>query len=51
MGGFKFQESHLKMVKPSVSLGGDDILYNCTNVEIMEKSILQNMVFQTVQVD
>jgi hypothetical protein len=51
MGGFKFQESHIKMVKLSVSLGGDDILYNRTNVEIMENSLLQHMIFQTVQVD
>jgi hypothetical protein len=51
MGGFKFQENHLEIVKPSVSLGGDDISYNCINFETMEMSLLQNMVFQIVQID
>jgi hypothetical protein len=38
MGGFKFQETHLDMVRLRLSLVEDNILYNMTNIDSMEKS-------------
>jgi len=37
MGGFQFQESHQKMVRPSVPMSEDEILPNHPNIDTMEK--------------
>jgi len=37
MGGFQFQKSHLKMVRPSVPLNEDDIFPNHIDTNTMEK--------------
>jgi len=38
MGGFQFQESHPKMVRPNVPMNEDDILPNCIYTLTMDKS-------------
>jgi hypothetical protein len=42
VGGFKFQETHLDMVRFGLSLVEDDILYNRTNIDSMQKSYKGN---------
>jgi hypothetical protein len=38
VGGFKFQETHLDMVRLGLLLAEDDILYNKTSIDSMQKS-------------
>ncbi len=37
MGSFKFQETHPDMVRLGLSLVKDNILYNRTNIDSMQK--------------